>query len=70
MGVPLKSMWDALVEPTDWEELAEYARELAPEEPEPGDDDEEVTDATTNSSAGDFDANAEGESNVEAPLKP
>jgi len=33
------------VEPTDWDELAEYARELAPGESEPDDDEEEATEA-------------------------
>jgi hypothetical protein len=42
-GVPLKFMMDVPCEPIDWDELAEYARELAPEELEAGDEDEEVT---------------------------
>jgi hypothetical protein len=33
MGVPLKYMAEIPCEPTDWDELAEYARELAPETP-------------------------------------
>jgi len=49
MGVPLKNMWDALVEPIDWDELAEYARELAAPEVHTEDDrgDEEATETTT-----------------------
>jgi hypothetical protein len=71
MGVPLKFMWDVPSEPTNWDELADYARELAPEEPE-ADDDEEVTDLTKNSPAADVGAKAtaESESGVEAPSKP
>jgi hypothetical protein len=33
MGVPLKLMAEVPCEPTDWDALAEYARELAPEDP-------------------------------------
>jgi len=40
MGVPLKSMWDVPVQTTDWDELAEYARELAP----PADGQEDTVD--------------------------
>jgi hypothetical protein len=43
MGVPLKCMWDVPVEGTDWEKLAEYARELAPEDPDTFGDDEATT---------------------------
>jgi hypothetical protein len=49
MGVPLKNMWDAFVEPTDWEELAEYARQFAPPEEHAEDarDDEEGAETPT-----------------------
>ena len=44
MGVPLKSMWDVVIEPTDWDELADYARELAPPEEDAADaNDKDVT---------------------------
>jgi hypothetical protein len=36
MGVPLKFMAEIPGEPTDWDELAEYARGLAPAEPKLG----------------------------------
>ena len=42
MGVPLKNM-DGMdyYFPTDWDELAEYARELAPEDSDADDEDED-----------------------------
>jgi hypothetical protein len=46
MGVPLKNMWDALVEPIDWDELAAYARELAPDDSDADGDDQEATKAS------------------------
>lgn len=33
MGVPLKFMAEVPCESIDWDEMAEYARELAPKEP-------------------------------------
>jgi len=71
-GVPLKYMMDVPAEPIDWEELAEYARELAPEEPEADDEEVEVSDPPKSGPAGDVDAkaSAESDSGVEVPSKP
>lgn len=57
MGVPLKSMWDVVIEPTDWDDLAQYARELAPTDNEPHD----TADDDVAESSGDADNNAGGE---------
>jgi len=45
MGVRLKFMWDVPAETTDWNELAEYARELAPDDKESDDDDGEANES-------------------------
>jgi hypothetical protein len=52
MGVPLKFM-DGMdyYEPTDWDELAKYARELSPEDDEADDDDEGPGNPTGGSAA-------------------
>jgi hypothetical protein len=45
MGVGLKYMSDIPCEPTDWDELARYARELAPEDAHAAEDDVSATPA-------------------------
>lgn len=63
LGVPLKSMLDVPGEPLDWDELAEYARELAPDYGDAADNDGDTSTSPEREDdrAGDADAKDAGE---------